>query len=188
MKPRGCTFLARHGFPVTPFRAIHSLDELHSGLRDLGCPAILKTSGFGYDGKGQSLIAAPQQAENAYRAAGDQELILEAFVDFDREVSVVAARGWDHDFSDWGVIENTHRQHILDLSVAPAAVSAAVASQAIEITRSVLEQLDVIGVLCVEFFLTRDGRLLINELAPRPHNSGHDRADGGVNVTVRLWS
>jgi 5-(carboxyamino)imidazole ribonucleotide synthase len=174
------TFLARHGFPLPPFRAVRSLDELHAALRDLGCPAVLKTAGYGYDGKGQTKLTAPAQAERAWQAAGGQELVLEAFVDFEQEVSVVAARGLDGTFAHWGVIANAHQRHILDVSVAPAAVPPALAREAVALARAVLEQLDVVGVLCVEFFLTRDGRLLINELAPRPHNSGHLTFDACV--------
>jgi 5-(carboxyamino)imidazole ribonucleotide synthase len=174
------TFLAKAGFPVTPFRPIHSLNDLLNGLQELGYPAVLKTAGFGYDGKGQSKITIPDQAEPALRTLNDQEAILEAFVDFEREVSVVAARGLDGSFAHYGVIENTHCNHILDISVAPAPVSSQVVNKAIEITHGILEQLDVIGVLCVEFFLTREGKLLVNELAPRPHNSGHFTLDACV--------
>jgi len=174
------TFLAKAGFPVTAFRPIHSLDDLLRGLRDLGYPAVLKTAGFGYDGKGQSKITSPDEAGAALQALGDQEAILEAFVDFETEVSVVAARGHDGTLAHYGVIENTHQRHILDISVAPAAVSPRVARQAVEIARAVLEHLQVIGVLCVEFFLTREGKLLINELAPRPHNSGHFTVDACI--------
>lgn len=174
------TFLSSRGFPVTPFRPIHSLGELRAGLAEFGYPSILKTAGFGYDGKGQSRIAAPEEAAAALEAAGKQEMILEAFVDFARELSVVAARGLDGAFAHWGVIENSHSRHILDVSLAPARIDPALAEQAIEISRAVLEELQVVGVLCVEFFLTRDGKLLINELAPRPHNSGHLTFDACV--------
>jgi 5-(carboxyamino)imidazole ribonucleotide synthase len=108
------------------------------------------------------------------------EAILEAFVDFEREVSVVAARGMDGAFVHYGVIANDHRRHILDLSVTPAGIEPRVEAEAVEIARAVLETLEVVGVLCVEFFLTTEGRLLINELAPRPHNSGHLTIDGHV--------
>jgi 5-(carboxyamino)imidazole ribonucleotide synthase len=170
-------FLAKGGFPITPFRPVYSLADLLAGLRDLGCPAVLKTAGFGYDGKGQSKITLLGEAEAALRMLNGQEAVLEAFVDFEREVSVVAARGLDGTFAHYGVIENAHRHHILDVSIAPAAVPARIAHEAMEIARSLLEQLDVVGVLCVEFFLTRDGKLLVNELAPRPHNSGHFTVD-----------
>jgi 5-(carboxyamino)imidazole ribonucleotide synthase len=108
------------------------------------------------------------------------EDIFESFIDFEREVSVVAARGVDGSFAHWGVVENTHRNGILDLSISPASVPPETEKRAIEITRGVLESLDVVGVLCVEFFLTKSGELLINELAPRPHNSGHFSFDASV--------
>lgn len=173
-------FLAQSGFPVTPFRHVQTLDDLRAGVRELGLPAVLKTAGFGYDGKGQRKISSLDEMEAALLALGGQEAILEAFVDFEREVSVIAARGLDGAVAHYDIIENTHRRHILDCSIAPAAVSQAVARAATEIALSLLEQLDVIGVLCVEFFLKRDGTLYINELAPRPHNSGHWTIDACV--------
>jgi 5-(carboxyamino)imidazole ribonucleotide synthase len=174
------TFLRDHGFPVTPFAAINSLEDLKAGLNRFGYPAVLKTAGFGYDGKGQTKIASEEQAASALVSAGKQEMILEAWVDFAGELSVIGARGGDGEFAHWGVIRNEHRNHILDVSIAPANLPPEIARQAIEITRAVLEQLDVVGVLCVEFFLTASGELLINELAPRPHNSGHLTFDACV--------
>src|SRR4051794_7030893 len=106
--------------------------------------------------------------------------VYEGFVDFEREVSVVAARGVDGSFAHWGVIENRHANHILDVSIAPADVPEKTAKEAIEIARGILEQLDVVGVLCVEFFLTKSGNIIVNELAPRPHNSGHLTIDASV--------
>lgn len=167
------TFLEKNGFPVTRFRSVRSLDELRMALAELGLPAVLKTAGYGYDGKGQSKIESVADIERAWQAVGEQQAILEAFVEFEREVSVVAARGQDGSFAHYGVIENEHRRHVLDVSVAPASVSEKIAREAIEIARDILETLGVVGVMCVEFFLTRDERLLVNELAPRPHNSGH---------------
>jgi len=146
----------------------------------LGLPAILKTAGYGYDGKGQSKITSADQVEALLKESAGPERILESFVDFERELSVIAARGLDGAFAHWGVIENTHRNHVLDLSVAPVDLPASILREAIEIARGVLEVLNVVGVLCVEFFLTRSGRLLINELAPRPHNSGHLTFDACV--------
>lgn len=178
------TFLASQGFPVAPFSHITSLAELKAALAEIGCPAVLKTAGFGYDGKGQSKITSANEAESAIAALGGisagLEAVLEAFIDFEHEVSVVAARGLDGSFVHYGVIANEHRRHILDLSVAPAEVAPEIEREAIGIACSVLEALDVVGVMCVEFFLTRDGRLLINELAPRPHNSGHFTFDACV--------
>jgi len=173
-------FLAGAGFPVTPFAAVRSLEDLTAALAALGTPAVLKTAGWGYDGKGQVKIASLEEVPAAWEAVGGQESVLEAFVDFEREVSVVAARGLDGSFAHFGVIENRHRRHILDVSIAPAAVSSRVEREAVEIARGILEGLSVVGVLCVEMFLTRDDRLLVNELAPRPHNSGHLTFDACV--------
>lgn len=173
-------FLSSQGFPVTPFKTINSLEDLKTGLAEFGCPAVLKTAGFGYDGKGQTKIKSIDEAEAALALTGKQEMVLEAFVDFDCEVSVVAARGLDGSFAHWGVIQNEHHNHILDVSLAPANLPPNVINEAIEIARAVLEQLQVVGVLCVEFFLTKSGKLLINELAPRPHNSGHLTFDACV--------
>ena len=173
-------FLTGGGFPVTPFAPVCSLEDLTSALATLGTPAILKTAGWGYDGKGQVKITSPIDAPAAWEAVSGQESVLEAFVDFEREVSVVAARGLDGAFAHFGVIENTHSRHILDVSIAPAAVSPRVEKEAVAIARGILEGLSVVGVLCVEMFLTRDHRLLVNELAPRPHNSGHLTFDACV--------
>ncbi len=167
------TWLAGHGFPVTPYRTVRSLPELEAGLVTLGCPALLKTAGWGYDGKGQVRITAPEQAARAWAELAGEEAVLEAFVHYEREVSVVAARGHDGKVVDFGVIENHHVGGILDISLAPARVSESCARRAREITHAVLEALDVVGVLCVEFFALPGGELLVNELAPRPHNSGH---------------
>jgi 5-(carboxyamino)imidazole ribonucleotide synthase len=179
-RDREKTFLANSGFPVTPFRSIRAPEELRDALRELGTPAILKTASFGYDGKGQTRIETPEQADHALQQLGATELVLETAIDFECELSVVAARGLDGDVKDWGVIRNSHRHHILDVSTAPGDVPPEVAHAAIEIAHGVLEQLQVVGVMCVEFFLARNGTLMINELAPRPHNSGHLTIDASV--------
>jgi 5-(carboxyamino)imidazole ribonucleotide synthase len=173
-------FLTHAGLPTTPYREVRSLEGLNLAIADLGCPAVLKTAAFGYDGKGQFRIDAPDRAAEAWAAIGKQKAVLEAFIDFEREISVVAARGEDGQFVHYGAIENQHSRHILDVSIAPACVSSKVAQEAVDLARCVLEKLEVVGVLCVEFFVTRDGELLINELAPRPHNSGHLTVDACV--------
>jgi 5-(carboxyamino)imidazole ribonucleotide synthase len=173
-------FLARAGFPVAPFAPVRSAEELKTALAEIGCPAVLKTADWGYDGKGQAKISRPEEADSAWTTLGTREAILEAFVDFEREVSVVAARGLDGTFASFGLFANDHRNHILDVTVSPAPVSPKVEREALEIARGILEGLEVVGVLCVEMFLTRDGRLLVNELAPRPHNSGHLTFDACV--------
>ena len=166
-------FLQAASLPLPLWQAVDSLSALETGLRLVGRPAVLKTAAFGYDGKGQVKIDAATEAAAAWQAIGGQPAVLEAFVPFVLELSVVAARGLHGEFVHWGAIENRHKDHILDLSVAPARVSPALAWDAVALARRVLEALDVVGVLCVELFVTADGQLLINELAPRTHNSGH---------------
>lgn len=173
-------FLARAGLPVTPFALVETEADLASAVATLGVPAVLKTASFGYDGKGQVKIQDAGSAVAAWETIGRQPAVLEAFIDFDREVSVIAARSVAGDVVDYGVIENAHARHILDVSIAPAPVEPRVAREATRIARATLEALDVVGVLCVEMFLTRDGRLLVNELAPRPHNSGHLTFDAAI--------
>ena len=167
------TFLSSNGFPVAPFRHIKTLDDLHRGVLEIGTPAVLKTAGFGYDGKGQRKITAVGEVDEAFAGLDGRDAILEGFIDFEKEVSVVVARGQDGSFAHYGVIENAHHNHILDVSFAPADVSEAVFNEAVEITRSIAEQFGYVGTMCVEFFLTGNGKLLVNEIAPRPHNSGH---------------
>ena len=174
------TFLQQAGFPLTPFRTVETSEDLAKAVAELGTPAILKTADFGYDGKGQARVESADGAEAAWTSIGRAPAVLEQFIPFECEVSVVAARGADGACVDWGVIENEHRRHILDVSLAPARVAAEVAGRAREIAHSVLDALDVIGVLCVEFFVEPGGRLLINELAPRPHNSGHLTVDASA--------
>lgn len=167
------TFLSENGIPVTPFRVVRSQQELEQAVADLGLPCVLKTAGFGYDGKGQVKIKSQEDVANAFTSLSYHEAILEAFVDFELEISVVAARGVDGGFVHYGAVENSHKNHILDVTIAPARISDTLSKQAVELSRTILEKLNVVGVLCTEYFVTRDGKLLVNELAPRPHNSGH---------------
>ncbi len=162
------TFLRENNFPVTHFASI--TDELPT---DFPFPAILKTAGFGYDGKGQVKVHSQADLIAAWATLEHQPCVLEAMVDFEREVSVVAARGIDGAFVDYGVFDNSHANHILDVTTAPAVIPAKAAKDALEITRGIFEKLDIIGTTCVEFFLKHDGQILVNEIAPRPHNSGH---------------
>lgn len=173
------TFLRQHGFPVTRFERIASADDLARVVPDFG-PAILKTAGFGYDGKGQYRVRSLAEAESAWGDMGRQEAVLEAVVDFTAELSVIGVRGENGDCVFYAASANAHVNGILDVSSAPAPFDAAVARRAEEITRGLLSQLKVTGVLCVEFFLTRGGDLLVNELAPRPHNSGHLTIDACI--------
>ena len=174
------TFLAGKGFPVTPFRHIKLIDDLYRAADDLGFPSVLKTAGFGYDGKGQAKLKEPHDIEPAFAAMNGDEAVLEAFVDFAKEVSVVCARDQEGNFAHFGVIENEHTNHILDVSFAPAVVSKKVFGEADEIAREIAATMEYVGALCIEFFLTRDEKLLVNEIAPRPHNSGHLTLDACV--------
>ncbi|HYM26495.1 MAG TPA: 5-(carboxyamino)imidazole ribonucleotide synthase [Vicinamibacterales bacterium] len=167
------TFLVDHGLPVAPFAAIQIAADVAPAVARVGCPAVLKTVTFGYDGKGQIAITRPEDAAAAWETLGRRESILESFVDLDCEISVIGARGVNGDWSHIGPVQNAHSRHILDVSVAPAAVPGSTAAQAVEATHCVMDALEYIGVLCIEFFVARDGRLLVNEIAPRPHNSGH---------------
>lgn len=179
-RAREKAFLADKGFPVTPCAAVHSIDELAVALGAVGLPAIVKTASFGYDGKGQHRVDRIEDADRVWTLIGHQEAIVERVVDFSHEISVVAARGLDGAFAHYGAIENEHRRHILDLSVAPARIPPEAAAEAVRLTRAILEELDYVGVLCVEFFLSTSGQLLVNEIAPRPHNSGHFSFDACV--------
>ncbi len=174
------TFLAKTGLPVTPFRRVDSLESLKMAAADLGLPAILKTADFGYDGKGQFRIANADDLATAWTGVGDRAAGRAAFIPFELELSVVAARAEDGSFVHYGAVENQHVRGILDLTIAPGRAPEKTAREAVEIARAVMEALDVVGVLCVEFFLKKDGTLLINELAPRPHNSGHFTFDASV--------
>jgi 5-(carboxyamino)imidazole ribonucleotide synthase len=161
------------GLPVTPFHPVRSESDLLAAIDKLGTPGVLKTAGGGYDGKGQEKIDSPAETFEKWQQLGQAEAIYEAFIEFQGECSMVAARGLGGEFKAFPLFENLHANHILDVTLCPARVPDQVRKDAEEITRAVFEILDVVGVLCVEFFWTHDNRLLINELAPRPHNSGH---------------
>lgn len=167
------TFLRDAGLPVAPFEGVGSLQELESAVARLGLPAVLKTCSWGYDGKGQVLLGDIGQLDSAWRQLDTREAILERFVDFEQEISVVAARGADGSIVAYEPFLNQHRHHILDISICPAPLPPHVARDAVEMAHTVLQRLELVGVLCVEFFVTGEGGVLINELAPRPHNSGH---------------
>jgi 5-(carboxyamino)imidazole ribonucleotide synthase len=166
-------FLSNNGFPTTRFAAVAGNDEINPATETIGFPAIMKTASSGYDGKGQAKVATLDDALRAFCSCGGQDMIVEGFVDFELEFSVVVARGVDGQFAHWGAIQNRHRHHILDVSFAPARMPESVANRAVEVARALAAKLDLVGVLCIEFFLTRNGEILVNELAPRPHNSGH---------------
>ncbi len=167
------SFLNQAGIATAPWAAIEAPEELAPALARLGLPAVLKTTRFGYDGKGQALLRAGAGAAAVVRDLTPWPLVLEGFVEYAAEISVVVARGADGAISAFDPVENRHRDHILDLTLAPAPVPGPVAEAAAAIARRVAGALDLVGLLAVEMFVDREGRVLVNEIAPRPHNSGH---------------
>ncbi len=167
------TFIRDLGIAVPPFHPVSSPADLEAAIAHTDLPAVLKTRRFGYDGKGQTRITAAADARGAYAAIGHTPAILEAFVPFACEISVIAARGHDGSFTAFDPPENVHRHHILATSTVPATISSSLADQAIQATRRIAEALEYVGTIAVEFFVTGNGDLLVNEIAPRVHNSGH---------------
>jgi 5-(carboxyamino)imidazole ribonucleotide synthase len=175
------TFLAQNSFPIAEYAAVGSRQELVDAGRCIGFPAVLKTAGFGYDGKGQHYVKDSGELEPSWQAIGCGPAVLESWIEHVMELSVVVARDVRGACAAYPPIENRHRDHILDLSLAPAAVKEGVAGEAIGQAVALAERIDLVGVMGVEFFLTVDGQLLINEIAPRPHNSGHLTIDASVS-------
>ncbi len=167
------TFLNGAGIATAPWMRIASRQDLGDAVQRLGFPAVLKTTRLGYDGKGQAMLRSPDDLDAAWDRLDPKPLVLEGFIDFAREISVVVARGADGAMSVFDTVENRHRNHILDLTLAPARISAETDQTARSIGRRVAEALDLIGLLAVEMFVDREGKVLVNEIAPRPHNSGH---------------
>jgi 5-(carboxyamino)imidazole ribonucleotide synthase len=172
------TFVSGLGIGTAAFAPVSQPTELATALAQIGRPAVLKTRRYGYDGKGQATIRNGTEPETAWREVGGQPCILEAYVPFEREVSVIAARAPDGTVECFDVTENEHRDHILKVSRVPAALSDAGARQARRIAETIAEKFGYVGVLAVELFVLRDGELLVNEIAPRVHNSGHWTLDG----------
>ncbi len=179
-REREKTFLQANGFPCAPFRVVDSGEALRMALAEIGTPAVLKTADFGYDGKGQLKIMCEVDEEAIWKQFGAPRGVLERWIPFQAELSVVCARGLDGAIAAFPVSENIHTNHILDLSIVPARFSPAILDKAESLASEIARRLDVIGLLAVEFFLTSNGELLVNELAPRPHNSGHFTFDACV--------
>ena len=173
-------FLSAAGLPCTPFAEATTAEQLHAALAELGTPAVLKTAAWGYDGKGQTLVRSAEEAQGPWSALAGAPAVLEGFVDFECELSMLAARSATGEEAFFGPIANEHAHHILDVSSYPRADLMEYEARAREIAQAVLRHLDVVGLICVEFFLTKGGRLLVNEIAPRPHNSGHLTIDACV--------
>lgn len=173
-------FLREHGFHTVPFAHVTTLDELRAAFDAVGLPAVVKTAAFGYDGKGQHKVTRADEADAIWAAVGGQEVVVERYIRLQAEISVICARGVDGQTVEYVPFENRHANHILDVTTAPAVVPPEVAAQARDIARGILAALDYVGVLCVEFFVDTDNQLMVNELAPRPHNSGHLTFDAAV--------
>jgi len=171
------SFLERAGFRTAPFRPVRNQEELRSALRTLKLPALLKTSRLGYDGKGQAPIERPEDAPAAYAAVGRVECVLEERLALETELSVVLARGDDGSIATFPVGENRHREGILETTVVPARVPPGTADEALATARRIAGALEYVGVLGVEMFVANGGRVYVNEIAPRPHNSGHYTLD-----------
>ncbi len=174
------TFLAGHGFAVAPHAVLRGAGDVDRANFDPLLPGIVKSARFGYDGKGQIAVATSDDVREAWRTMKTQACVLEKRIDLACEVSVVVARNERGETTTWPASENRHRDGILDVSIVPARVDASLAERAREIATGVAEALDYRGVLCVEMFVARDGALLVNEIAPRPHNSGHFTIDACV--------
>ncbi len=174
-------FLRGQGIACAEFRIVEDLASLQAAVRELGRPCVIKTAAFGYDGKGQRKVEAGTDLAEAWQAFEGHHAVVEQWVPFACEVSVVGARGIDGRMAVHGVVENRHAHHILDVTLAPAAVEPAVAAQALDLWEAVAEGLGYVGTLAVEMFVTTDGRVLVNEIAPRPHNSGHHTIDACVS-------
>jgi len=168
------------GFATAPWAEVTNLAELEQALAKLGRPAVLKTNRFCYDGKGQVKIGPNDDAAKAWASLNTDDAILEGFVTFVREISVVLARGQDGAIATYPAVENHHRHHILSETIAPADIPPAVAQEAERVAAAIATDMGYVGVLAVEMFETSDGRLLVNELAPRPHNSGHWTIEGAA--------
>ncbi len=173
-------FLKKNNIKVTDYSAIKSFEELKSVLKDFAGKAILKTAIMGYDGKGQYVLGAKSDLEKIWNEVKNSEIILEKFVGFEQEISVIAARNLNGKIACYEPLTNIHKNGILDQSIYPAKISAKTAKNAKEIAVKIIKKLDFIGLIAVEFFVLKNGEILVNELAPRPHNSGHFSMDASI--------
>ncbi|MGA0040817.1 MAG: 5-(carboxyamino)imidazole ribonucleotide synthase [Pirellulales bacterium] len=166
-------FLTQHGFATTPHRLVTSAAQLHQAVADLGLPGVVKTASFGYDGRGQIKLTDASHVAAAWETLRSDRLVFEAWVDYSFEMSVVVARAADASVAAFAPSLNQHTDHILDVASSPAPLAPGLAEEAKQVACRLAAELGLVGVACIEFFVTRDGRLLVNEIAPRPHNSGH---------------
>lgn len=174
------SFLNDHGIETAPWAAVKNAEDLDIAVDKIGRPSVLKTTRFGYDGKGQAKIGPDTDAIAAWRDVGSGYCILEGFVDFTMEISVIVARSVTGEIKAYEPVENRHKNHILDETHVPAPITAEQTERAMEIATTAVEAMDLVGLLAVEMFVAADGRILVNEVAPRPHNSGHWSMDACV--------
>ena len=176
-RSREKNWLKRNGFPHARFAEVAAGDDLAAGIREVGVPCVVKTADFGYDGKGQLKVMAEADIPAALKRFAGQPVVIEQFVDFSCEVSVVVARSETGEVRVFPMAENIHTNHILDFSIVPARVSPAIAAAAEAMSLQIAEKIGLVGVMGVELFVGRDGTVLVNEMAPRTHNSGHYTMD-----------
>jgi 5-(carboxyamino)imidazole ribonucleotide synthase len=174
------TWLRKNGFPHVPFTEVEAGDDLAAGIRRIGTPCVVKTADFGYDGKGQLKVTDDASSARAVASFVRQRAVVEKYIDFKCELSVIIARSSTGEMKTFPVAENIHTKHILDFSIAPARISDAIRVEAENLAKAIAEKLNLVGLLAVEMFLTDRGEILVNELAPRPHNSGHYTMDACV--------
>ncbi len=167
------SFINQLGIATAPWRAVETPEDLDRAVVDLGLPAVLKTTREGYDGKGQAMLRTAADLAPAFARLSPKPLILEGFIDYAMEISVIVGRGEDGTLSAFDTVENRHHDHILDLTLAPARLPVAVSENAQAIARRIATGIGLVGLLAVEMFVAADGQVLVNEIAPRPHNSGH---------------
>lgn len=170
-------YLRDRGFPCAPFAVVDSLDELKKAFAGIGKAAVLKTARFGYDGKGQYKLNSKDDLEHAWKQMGGARCVIEKWIQHQGEYSLICARNRRGEISLFPMAENAHRNHILDVSVVPVPLEKALIEKAEELARVIAGDLGVVGILAVELFLDEEGEWLVNELAPRPHNSGHYTID-----------
>jgi len=170
-------FLRANGIPCAPFWVVDTLADLTAAMAELSGPGVLKTAAFGYDGKGQLRISGTETPSDVWERFGKERAVLEGWVPFEKEISVMVVRSPDGELRTYDPAENRHRQHILDVSIVPARIPREVADEARKLAGMVADALDYRGILGVEFFVNADGSLIVNEMAPRPHNSGHHTID-----------
>ena len=180
-REREKNFLRANNIPCAPFAIVDSAEDLAQALRSIGAPAVLKTAAFGYDGKGQLKITDPNEdPATIWKRFGETRAVLEGWMDFSMEISVIVAANEQGEVATFPVAENIHTHHILDYSIVPARISPELQQKAVDMAKSIAAKLGLVGLLGVELFVLKNGEIAVNELAPRPHNSGHYTLDACV--------